>query len=124
MRTRWTGRRSVRRWFSRPSWTSRSDQCQSLGNRCRSVCGVNARWSPLPEQAALEQAGAPSTVWSDSPVTYALGPAALVMVIEAGDRPGGSAVDAADTVILRPPVPAEVVEVLTADRFPLPIRGF
>jgi hypothetical protein len=57
-------------------------------------------------------------------VTYALGSAALVVTIEAGDRPDGSAVHAADQVILRPPFPDEVMAALTAKPDRLPIHGF
>jgi hypothetical protein len=50
--------------------------------------------------------------------------AALVVVIDAGDRPGDSAVHATDEVILRPPVPAEAVAPLTARAGGRPICGF
>ena len=85
---------------------------------------MNWIWSPVSERVALAVAGAPCSVWSGSPVTYALGPAALVVVLEAGDRPGGSAVHAADEVILRPPLPDEVVAVLIPGPDRLPIRAF
>lgn len=54
----------------------------------------------------------------------ALGASALVVVLDAGDRPQGSAVYAADEVRLRPPLPEEVVAVLTAGPGRLPIRGY
>jgi hypothetical protein len=89
-----------------------------------SVGGVSGVWVAVEEQDALAAAGAVSRVWRASPVTYALGPAALVMVIDAGDRPDGSAVYATDQVILRPPIPEDALAVLTGGPQGLPILGF
>ena len=63
--------------------------------------------------------------WTGSPVTYALGSAGLVVVVEAGDRPDGSAVYAADEVRLRQPFPDEVVATLSIrPGARLPVYGF
>jgi hypothetical protein len=45
-------------------------------------------------------------------VTYALGPAATVIIIQAGDRPDGSGVHSFDRVVLREPFPPAVAEAL------------
>lgn len=78
----------------------------------------------MTKPGALALAGIAPTVWSASSVTYALGPDALVVLIDAGDRPDGSAVQSVDEVQLRAPCPAEVVAVLTAGPRGLPIQGF
>jgi hypothetical protein len=93
------------------------------GGRC-SLERIETWLLPVAERTALAQAGAPSSLWSASSVTYALGPVALVVMLEAGDRPHGSAVYAADEVVLRTPFPDEVVAALTARADPLPIHGF
>ena len=59
-----------------------------------------------------------------SSATYVLGLAALVVVIDPGDRPGGSAVHAVDEVILRPPIPEDALAALTGVPEGLPILGF
>jgi hypothetical protein len=89
-----------------------------------SVGGVSAVWVAVEERDALAAAGTVSRVWRASSATYVLGPAALVVVIDAGDRPGGSAVHAVDEVVLRPPIPEDALAVLTGGPQGLPILGF
>ena len=72
----------------------------------------------------LAAAGVAARVWRASPVTYVLGPAALVVVVNAGDRPEGSGVHAIDEVILRPPIPEDALGVLTGGPPGLPIVRF
>jgi hypothetical protein len=90
----------------------------------RILAPVDSLPTLIAEEAALADAGRRARVWTGSPVTYALGASALVVVVDAGDRPQGSAVYAVDEVRLRPPVPDRVVAVLAARRGRLPIRGY
>jgi hypothetical protein len=64
-----------------------------------------ARLSVVPERVAVAAAGPSAEVAQGDGVTFAYGADALVVIVEAGDRPYGSAVDNADTLMLREPLP-------------------
>jgi hypothetical protein len=78
------------------------------------LAGMSQRWAPVPGPEALASAGEPVRVLTAGRVIYALGPEATVFVVEAGDRPGDSAVQTADDVTLRAPFPDDVSEALRA----------
>ncbi|MFC0531227.1 hypothetical protein [Phytohabitans kaempferiae] len=67
------------------------------------------RWSVVTDAEALSQAGTPAQTLSAGDVTYVVGPLAMLVIVEAGDRPDGSAVQAFDRLALREPFP-ELVE--------------
>jgi hypothetical protein len=48
-------------------------------------------WATVSEREALAAAGAGARVVSGDSVTYAIGPAATVVIVDAGDRPDGTA---------------------------------
>ncbi|GAB3798901.1 hypothetical protein [Micromonospora zhanjiangensis] len=62
-------------------------------------------WPVVPERVAVTAAGPDAEVERGDGVTFGYGADALVVIVEAGDRPGGSAVDNANTLILREPLP-------------------
>ncbi|MEV4533877.1 hypothetical protein AB0J82_08595 [Asanoa sp. NPDC049518] len=79
---------------------------------------------PVSENEALAYAGRGAVVVHSVSVSYAIGPAATVVVVDAGDRPDGSGVTSADGVHLRGPFPPAAAERLGAHRQELPIHGF
>lgn len=64
-------------------------------------------WSVVPERAAVDAAGPNVEVVHGHGVTLAYAAEALVVIVDAGDRPHGNAVDNANTVVLREPLPSE-----------------
>ncbi|GAA4607996.1 hypothetical protein BJY16_006621 [Actinoplanes octamycinicus] len=80
------------------------------------------RLTVVAEREAVRLAGPGARVAAVGPVTYVHGPAARVLIIQAGDRPGGSAVDGRENIELRTPFPAEIFEWL--DSHELPLLGF
>ncbi len=79
-------------------------------------------WTVLPGDEALRRAGANAAVVEAGPVTYARGDAAFVLIVDAGDRPGGSMVDSRTGIELSGPFPGPVPDWL--HRFDLPWLGF
>ncbi|MER7443852.1 hypothetical protein [Micromonospora avicenniae] len=55
-------------------------------------------WSVVSERAAVDAAGANVEVVHGDGVTFAYGAEALVVIVDAGDRPHGNAVDNANTL--------------------------
>ncbi|GGN36450.1 hypothetical protein GCM10010109_61420 [Actinoplanes campanulatus] len=74
------------------------------------------------EREALGLAGPGAHVAAAGPVTYVHGPDARVLIIQAGDRPGGSTVDSREGIELRAPFPVEMSGWL--DAHDLPLLGF
>lgn len=70
------------------------------------------------EPTALAMAGPGRQVAADEFVTYACGMDAVVIVVEAGDRPDGSGVQTRDRLILREPFPGSALEWLELHRRP------
>jgi hypothetical protein len=92
------------------------------GSYTRPVAGG---WSVVPERAAVDAAGPNAEVVRGDGVTFAYGADALVVIVEAGDRPHGSAVDDANTLRLREPLPGEATQWMSsANRSHQPILGF
>jgi photosystem II stability/assembly factor-like uncharacterized protein len=71
------------------------------------------------EVEALSQAGTPTQTLPAGEVTYVVGPLATLVILEAGDRPGGSAVQSFDKVTLREPFPELAEAQLRAPTTPL-----
>ncbi|WP_144022431.1 hypothetical protein [Asanoa hainanensis] len=57
-------------------------------------------------------------------MTYAVGPTATVVAVDAGDRPGGSGLSTRDRLSLRSPFPRAAAERLGGSRQDRPIHGF
>ena len=66
-------------------------------------------WSVVPERAAVEAAGPNAEVVHGDGVAFVYGVDALVVIVDAGDRPHGSGVDNANTLTLREPLPGEAM---------------
>ncbi|MFF5229496.1 hypothetical protein [Dactylosporangium sp. NPDC000521] len=69
----------------------------------------------VPERAALSVTGPDARTYRAPHATYAVGAQAIVVLLEPGDRPGGTAVQDERTVLLTPPFPAEVHELVPHD---------
>lgn len=83
------------------------------------------RWSVVPERAAVDAAGPNAEVVHGDGLTLAYGADALVVIVDAGDRPHGNAVDNAYTLMLREPLPSEATEWMSAkNRSNQPLLGF
>jgi hypothetical protein len=83
---------------------------------------VIKRLTVVTEPEAVRLAGPGAYVAAAGPVTYVHGPAARVLIIQAGDRPGGSTVDSRESIELRAPFPVEISGWL--DAHDLPLLGF
>lgn len=70
--------------------------------------------TPVPEAVALAAAGQPARIHHTSHATYAVGPAGLVVLVEPGDRPDGTAVRERGRLCLTGPFPEEVNTLLLA----------
>lgn len=81
-------------------------------------------WSLVPYRAAVDVAGPNAEVVHGDGVTFAYGTDALVVIVDAGDRPHGNTVDNANTLMLREPLPREAIRWLDLDRFDHPLLGF
>jgi hypothetical protein len=64
-------------------------------------------WSVVTESEALSHAGTPTRSLPADGVTYVIGPLAMLIIVEAGDRPFGNAVKNGDSLMLREPFPEE-----------------
>ncbi|MGV9372116.1 hypothetical protein [Micromonospora tulbaghiae] len=83
------------------------------------------RWSVVPERAAMSAAGPNAEVAYGDGVTFAYGTGALVVIVDAGDRPDGSAVDNANALVLREPLPTEATRWMSAmNKGEQPLLGF
>jgi hypothetical protein len=76
---------------------------------------VVQHWILVSEQEAVAHAGTDVELLRGESVTYALGTAATVVILDAGDRPDGSGVRSRDQVVLRGLLPGSVAERLGAD---------
>ena len=83
------------------------------------------RWTVVDEQAAIACAGSDARVFPTDLATYVVGSAALVILLEPGDRPGGTGVNDFARVTLHPPIPPAASAYLAADRRTVPfVLGF
>lgn len=82
-------------------------------------------WSVVPERVAVDAAGPNAEVVHGDGVTFAYGADALVVIVDAGDRPHGNAVDNANTLMLREPLPSEATEWISSkNKSNQPLFGF
>ncbi|SIR96836.1 hypothetical protein [Micromonospora avicenniae] len=82
-------------------------------------------WSIVPERSAVNAAGPNVEVVHGDGVTFAYGADALVVIVDAGDRPHGNAVDDANTLMLREPLPSEATQWMSSkNRSNQPLLGF
>ncbi|MBM0259390.1 hypothetical protein [Micromonospora sp. 4G55] len=82
-------------------------------------------WSVVPERAAVGAAGPNVEVVHGDGVTFAYGANALVVIVDAGDRPHGTAVDNANTLVLREPLPSEATQwIRSKNQANQPLLGF
>lgn len=82
-------------------------------------------WSAVPERAAVDAAGPNAEVAHGDGVTFAYGTDALVVIVDAGDRPHGNAVDNANTLVLREPLPGEATQWMSSkNKSNQPLLGF
>lgn len=82
-------------------------------------------WSVVPERAAVDAAGPNAEVVHGDGVTFAYGTDALVVIVDAGDRPDGNAVDNANTLVLREPLPSQATQwISSANKSQQPLLGF
>ncbi len=81
-------------------------------------------WSVVPERAAVDAAGPHAEVAHGDGVTFAYGADALVVIVDAGDRPHGTAVDNANTLMLREPLPSETTQWMNSTSKSKPLLGF
>ncbi|MEU4715625.1 hypothetical protein AB0F73_18465 [Micromonospora purpureochromogenes] len=82
-------------------------------------------WSVVPERAAVDAAGPNVEVVHGDGVTFAYGADALVVIVDAGDRPHGNAVDNANTLVLREPLPSEATQWISSkNQSSQPLLGF
>src|SRR5690348_5339952 len=73
------------------------------------------RWNVVPESDVIPLAGPGAQIYRMPFVTYVLGPAAFIFIVEPGDRPGGTAVQDREYVYLAGPFPDEVNAYLYKD---------
>lgn len=82
-------------------------------------------WSVVPERVAVDAAGSNVEVVHGDGVTFAYGADALVVIVDAGDRPHGNAVDNANTLVLREPLPSAATQWISSkNEFNRPLLGF
>ncbi|MEU2615954.1 hypothetical protein ABZ570_30940 [Micromonospora sp. NPDC007271] len=82
-------------------------------------------WPVVPERAAVDAAGPNAEVVHGDGVTFAHGADALVVIVDAGDRPQGNAVDNANTLVLRGPLPSEATQWISSkNKNNQPFLGF
>ncbi|MFE9957177.1 hypothetical protein [Micromonospora sp. NPDC005299] len=82
-------------------------------------------WSVVPVRAAVEAAGPNAEVVHGDGVTFAYGADALVVIADAGDRTHGNAVDNANTLMLREPLPSEATQWIDSkNKSGQPLLGF
>lgn len=67
-------------------------------------------WAVVSESAAVASVGPGAVVYRTEHATYAVGAKDLVVVLEPGDRPGGTGVQDFEHVVLMPPFPGTVLE--------------
>jgi hypothetical protein len=79
-------------------------------------------WSVVTKSEALSHAGAPARSMPADGVTYVVGPSAMLIIVEAGDRPDANAVTNADFLLLHAPFPEEAEARLQT--WDLPKLGF
>ncbi|MGC5331197.1 hypothetical protein [Micromonospora sp. DT62] len=80
------------------------------------------RWSVVTEPDMLSRAGVPAQALPAEHVTYVVGPSAMLVIVEVGDRVGGNAVQSCDGVALREPFPETTAARLSSAG--LPLLGF
>ncbi|PZG11320.1 hypothetical protein C1I95_27330 [Micromonospora craterilacus] len=81
-------------------------------------------WSVVPERVAVDAAGPDAEVVHGDGITLAYGADALVVIVDAGDRPHGNAVDNANTLMLREPLPSETTQWINSTNKSKPLLGF
>ncbi|MGC1214333.1 MAG: hypothetical protein WA890_24125 [Micromonospora sp.] len=82
-------------------------------------------WSVVPERSAVDAAGPNAEVVHGDGVTFAYGADALVVIVDAGIRPHGNAVDNANALMLREPLPSEATEWISSrNKSNQPLLGF
>ena len=79
-------------------------------------------WSVVSEAEALSYGGTPARTYAADGVTYVVGPLATLIILDAGDRPQGSAVRNVDYLVVREPF-TEVVDA-RLQSWDLPKLGF
>lgn len=62
-------------------------------------------WLVVPRDEAFSHAGTPAQTLPPEGVTYVVGPSAMLVIVDAGDRPDGNAVQSADSLTLHAPFP-------------------
>lgn len=72
----------------------------------------------MTESEALSCAGTPARTLPAENVTYVVGPSATLVIVQAGDRPFGSAVQSFDAVTLHEPFPEGVEARLVSSELP------
>ncbi|NYF57954.1 hypothetical protein [Micromonospora purpureochromogenes] len=77
------------------------------------------RWSVVMESDVLSCAGVPAQSLSAENVTYVVGPSATLVIMQAGDRPDGNAVQSFDGLELREPFPEAAAARLSSSEPPL-----
>lgn len=82
-------------------------------------------WLVVPERMAVDAAGPNVEVVHGDGVTFAYGADALIVIVDAGDRPHGNAVDDANALMLREPLPSEATQWISAkNKSNQPLFGF
>jgi hypothetical protein len=74
----------------------------------------------MTEAEASSHAGTPAQTLSTEGVTYVVGPSAMLIVVDVGDRLDGNAVQSVDSLTLCAPFPELVEAVLESSTLPSP----
>ncbi|WP_157746093.1 hypothetical protein [Micromonospora purpureochromogenes] len=83
---------------------------------------MTERWSVVKESEVMSYAGTQAQTLPAANVTYVVGPSATLVILQAGDRPDGNAVQNGDVLTLHEPFPEAAEARLTGSD--LPLLGF